>query len=105
MATLKTLLASDLTQEVKAKEALFLKYLVHPKIHAVRSAGLWLAVELRDAASVQVVIKACVSMGLITDWFLFNDKSLRIAPPLTISEAEIEAACRILLRGLERLEY
>ena len=105
LATLKTLLASDLIPKVKAKEALFLKYLVHPKIHAVRSAGLWLAVELRDAASVQVVIKACVSMGLITDWFLFNDKSLRIAPPLTISEAEMEAACRILLRGLERLEY
>lgn len=105
LATLKTLVESDLIPKVKAKEALFLKYLVHPKIHAVRSAGLWLAVELRDAASVQTVIKACVSMGLITDWFLFNDKSLRIAPPLTISEAEIETACGILLRGLNQLKY
>ena len=103
LATLKTLVESDLIEQVKAKEALFLTYLVHPKIHAVRSAGLWLAVELSDFDAVQRVIKHCLAAGLITDWFLFNNKSLRIAPPLTISAAEIEWACRILLKAFDTL--
>ena len=103
LATLKTLVESDLIQQVKAKEAVFLKRLVHPKIRCVRSAGLWLAVELRDFDEIQRVIKACLSAGLITDWFLFNNRSLRIAPPLTISEAEIETACTIILAALDTL--
>lgn len=103
LATLKTLVESGLIAQVKAKEAVFLRHLVHPKIRAVRSAGLWLAVELTDFDAIQHVIKACLAKGLITDWFLFNNRSLRIAPPLTISEAEIEAACRILLAALDTL--
>ncbi|MEY4905801.1 MAG: hypothetical protein RLZZ292_3616, partial [Bacteroidota bacterium] len=48
LATLKTLVESDLINQVKAKEALFLTRLVHPKIRAIRSVGLWIAVELTD---------------------------------------------------------
>jgi acetylornithine/succinyldiaminopimelate/putrescine aminotransferase len=103
LATLKTVVESDLIQQVKAKEALFLQRLVHPKIRYVRSAGLWIALELRDFDEIQRVIKACLAAGLITDWFLFNNRSLRIAPPLTISEAEIEAACTIILAALDAL--
>ena len=103
LATLKTLLESGLIEQVKAKEAVFLSRLVHSKIRYVRSAGLWLAVELRDFDDIQRVIKACLAAGLITDWFLFNNRSLRIAPPLTISEAEIETACRIILAALDTL--
>ena len=40
LATLETLIDSDLIAQVKAKEALFRRLLVHPKIKAVRSAGL-----------------------------------------------------------------
>jgi 4-aminobutyrate aminotransferase-like enzyme len=38
--------------------------------------------------------------GILTDWFLFCDNSLRLAPPLTISEAEIDEACAALLRAI-----
>ncbi|MEO0877809.1 MAG: aspartate aminotransferase family protein, partial [Bacteroidota bacterium] len=40
---------------------------------------------------------------LITDWFLFNDRCLRIAPPLIITEEEIREACRIILEGVDAL--
>ena len=103
LATLKTLVESDLISKVKAKEALFLQRLVHPKIRAVRSSGLWLAVELKDFDEIQRVIKACLMAGLITDWFLFNNRSLRIAPPLTILENEINTACTIILEALNTL--
>jgi acetylornithine/succinyldiaminopimelate/putrescine aminotransferase len=101
LAMFKVLLETDLIQKVKEKEALFRSLLVHPKIKAVRSAGLWMAVELEDFDFLQKVIQGCLKKGLITDWFLFNSKSLRIAPPLVITEAEIQRACQIILESLE----
>jgi acetylornithine/succinyldiaminopimelate/putrescine aminotransferase len=103
LATLKTLLENNLIEEVKAKEALFKKLLKHDKIKAIRSAGLIMAVELEDFATVQNVIKNCLNEGLIIDWFLFNDKCLRIAPPLIISNEEIEMACGLILKSLAEL--
>jgi acetylornithine/succinyldiaminopimelate/putrescine aminotransferase len=101
LATLKTLLESDLIEQVKAKETLFKKLLKHDKIKTIRSAGLLMAVELADFATVQQVIKNCLDQGLIMDWFLFNDRCLRIAPPLIISNEEIEMACQIILKSFE----
>lgn len=101
LATLQTLLETDLIQHVPLKEQLFLNLLVHPKIREVRSAGLLLAVELDDFATIQHVIRHCLDKGLLTDWFLFNDRSLRIAPPLIISEEEIRWACEVILEALE----
>ena len=101
MATLKTLLTEpDLIASIPGKEALFHELLVHPKIKQIRSAGLWLAVELDDFASVQATIAGCLERGLITDWFLWNERSLRIAPPLIISEEEIRWACEVILAAL-----
>lgn len=100
LATLQELLETDLIAAVPAKERLFREMLVHPAIKEVRSAGLWLAVDLGDAALVQKTIRHCLDRGVITDWFLFNDRSLRIAPPLTIGEGEIEFACSVILESL-----
>lgn len=101
LATLQVLLETDLIEQVRAKEQLFRALLVHPSIVELRSAGLWLAVDLGDAAQVQRAIRYCLEHGVITDWFLFNDRSLRIAPPLTIEEAEIRTACYVILAAIE----
>ncbi|RMG76667.1 MAG: aspartate aminotransferase family protein [Bacteroidetes bacterium] len=100
LATLEVLVREDYIQSVGEKSALFRKLLVHPAIKEVRSAGLWFAVELESFEFLQKVIKRCLANGLITDWFLFNDKSLRIAPPLIIQKSEIEWACSIILEAL-----
>jgi acetylornithine/succinyldiaminopimelate/putrescine aminotransferase len=100
LATLETLLEEGWITQVKAKEALFLELLQHPQIREVRSAGLLLAVELESFERVQQVIQHCLKQGLIIDWFLFNDRSLRIAPPLIIDEASIRRACGIILDAL-----
>lgn len=101
LATLRTLVDSDLIGQVPAKEAHFRRRLqAHPAIRELRSAGLWMAVELADFATVRQTIQRCLDRGLITDWFLFNTQSLRIAPPLTITHAEIDQACDILLEAL-----
>jgi acetylornithine/succinyldiaminopimelate/putrescine aminotransferase len=105
LATLETLLSTDYIAQVKAKEALFRTLLVHHRILAVRSAGLLMAVELRSFDLVQAVIRSMLAKGVITDWFLFDSHSLRIAPPLTIEEAEIRWACGVLLAALDSLIY
>ena len=102
LATLETLRESDLIGQVKAKEQLFLELLQHPDIVEVRSAGLRLAVELGSSERVQAVIKHCLEQGLVTDWFLFNSRSLRIAPPLIITGEQIRWACGVILEGLEK---
>jgi acetylornithine/succinyldiaminopimelate/putrescine aminotransferase len=100
LAALTVLQHSDLIAQIPAKEELFRSLLVHEKIPEVRGKGLMLALELGSFEYVQEVIHRCIEKGLITDWFLFCDSSLRIAPPLIISEAEIKEACTILLEAL-----
>lgn len=105
LATLRELTESDLLSAIPAKNALFLQLLQHPAILEVRHAGLWFAVDLGEEQLVKKVIARCLENGLITDWFLFNDRSLRIAPPLTITETEIEKACKIITDAIAEMTY
>lgn len=103
LATLKFLTGSGLINNVAEKELLFRQQLVHPAIRQIRSAGLLMAVEIGEFEVLQKVILECLKNGVVTDWFLFNDRSLRIAPPLTISTEEISMACRVLTEALEKV--
>ena len=79
--------------DVKNKEALFLSRLVHPSIQSVHSCGLMIAVDFGSFEVNKKIIDALIQRGVFTDWFLFASGSLRIAPPLVISDAEIRIAC------------
>lgn len=103
LAALTALLEENLMEQVATKEALFHELLVHPQIKDLRSCGLLMAVELSDNASVLRVLKAGMEQGIFSDWFLFADNCIRIAPPLTISEEDIRAACTVLQRCLDQL--
>ncbi len=81
---------------VTAKEQLFRSLLVHPKIKAVRSFGLWMAVEFDSFETNKKVIDACIAAGVLTDWFLFAGNCLRISPPLLIGDRQIEKACEVI---------
>ena len=93
LAAFKVLLDEKLVDGVKEKEALFLNLLKHPKIKAVRSRGLMMAVEFDSFETNKQVIDALILEGVFTDWFLFAANCLRIVPPLTISNDEIATAC------------
>ncbi|MEP6746413.1 MAG: aspartate aminotransferase family protein [Bacteroidota bacterium] len=101
MAGFKALMDEGYIPQVKQKEQLFKKLLVHPAIKAVRSAGLWMAVEFESFGINKKIIDSCLKKGLLTDWFLFASNCLRIAPPLTISPKQIEDACKIILETCE----
>jgi len=99
------LISPELLQGVKQKEQLFLDLLKHESIVEVRTAGLLIAVEFKDATTNFEVIKQMIERGIITDWFLYADHSLRIAPPLIISEEEIKFACLSLIEILDKIKY
>ena len=99
-AALKVLLDEELPGLVSEKEKLFREQLVHPNIRSVRSAGLLIAVEFDNFETNKRVIDACISDGLLTDWFLFAGNCLRIAPALTISQNEILEICRVIKGNL-----
>jgi acetylornithine/succinyldiaminopimelate/putrescine aminotransferase len=114
LAAFKVLLDEKLIDGVKAKAELFVSLLKHPKINAVRSCGLMIAVEFDSFEMNKQVIDALVSgsgprnmrgpdPGVFTDWFLFSANCLRIVPPLTISDEEITEACNKIIEVLASL--
>lgn len=100
LATLQVIQSDGLLDMIEAKEELFHKQLKHPIIKEIRSKGLMMAVEFDSYEVVKPIIDQAIDLGVVTDWFLFNDKSLRIAPPLTITKDEIKKACGIILQAI-----
>ncbi len=101
LATLRTLVATDFIATAAHRGRRFRENVRRaPGVLEVRQIGLWLAIELASGEQVRATIKRCLEEGLVTDWFLFNDRSLRVAPPLTISEEELNWAAGVLTRAL-----
>lgn len=100
-AVIEVLLEEKLTEQVAVKNALMLQLLQHPAIVRVTGKGLMLAVDLGSFAFNKAVIDRCLEHGVITDWFLFNDRSLRLAPPLTITSEELRSALQVVLESIE----
>ncbi len=104
LAAFKVLLEEELIKGVNEKEQLFLSLLVHPRIKAVRSCGLMIAVSLGSFEVNKRVIDLLITRGVFTDWFLFAADALRIAPPLVITETEIRTACKLLIDTLNEID-
>jgi acetylornithine/succinyldiaminopimelate/putrescine aminotransferase len=86
--------------ETLRKGELFKKLLVHPEIKEVRGIGLMLAAELADFDFLTKVIDKTIAKGVITDWFLYCNNSMRIAPPVIITDEQIQEACAVILEAL-----
>ncbi len=97
LATLEVILEENLISEVENKANLFKKLLIHPKIKQIRNKGLLMAVEFENFDILKKIIDNAIENGIITDWFLFCDNAMRIAPPLIITNEQIEEACAIIL--------
>jgi acetylornithine/N-succinyldiaminopimelate aminotransferase len=104
LATLKTLFDSNLMEEALLKERLFRKLLVHDLICEIRGKGLMLAIILKDASLADTLILEAKKKGLLLFWLLFETKAVRITPPLTISNKEIEKGCKIILSILNNIQ-
>ena len=65
-----------------------------PQVTSVRGAGLLLGAQLAEGIDAPTVYKALLSRGLICN--AVNASTLRFAPPLTVSDAELEEAAGLV---------
>lgn len=101
LATIDIIKEESLLESVEAKAEIFKKLLIHPKIKGIRNKGLLMAVEFESFDVLKPIIDRAIEMGVITDWFLFCDDAMRIAPPLIITELQIKEACTIILKAID----
>jgi acetylornithine/N-succinyldiaminopimelate aminotransferase len=102
LATLNAIIEEDLVKDVEKKGELFKQLLKHSAIKEVRGKGLMLAAEFESYEILKQIIDGCIEDGIVTDWFLHCSNSMRIAPPLIITEDEIRSACAIILKNVEK---
>ncbi|MDN3204615.1 aspartate aminotransferase family protein [Algoriphagus sediminis] len=100
LATIKVLQDEKLIEGVENKANLFKELLVHPSIKSIRNKGLMMAVEFESFEVLKPIIDTAIENGVITDWFLFCDDAMRIAPPLIITEDQIREACKKILDAI-----
>jgi acetylornithine/N-succinyldiaminopimelate aminotransferase len=103
LACMQTIEQENLYKNIDEKADLFISLLQHKAIKKITHFGLMMAVHLDNFENLQKVIQHCLSNGLITDWFLFANNCMRIAPPLIITEEEIKQSCGIILDALNEV--
>jgi len=104
LATLKEITESDLIAESLRKEKLIRNRLIHPLIKEIRGRGLMLALIMDNSEIANRIILDAQKLGLILFWLLFETSAVRITPPLTISDEEINKGCDIILEILDTLK-
>ncbi len=101
LACLEVLQSEEYISSVARKEQQFRSMLHHDIIKEVRSSGLMMAVEVTRRKYLRHVVDHIIEKGALVDYFLFNDRSFRLAPPLIITNDEIKEACHIILNAMD----
>ncbi|MCH7576798.1 MAG: aspartate aminotransferase family protein [Chloroflexi bacterium] len=103
---LKHIIENDLSAQV-AKKGEHLERRLHsladrhPMVKEVRGKGLLWAIEL-DRAAAEEAVRLCLEEGLLAN--NVKPTALRLMPPLTITEEELDRAVEIVERVLGRIE-
>lgn len=96
-ASLEYMYNNNLISQIEEKSLLFENQLKGLKeIVEIRREGLLIALDFGDEQKCMSIINKCFENGLITENFLFNSQSIRLAPPLTITREEILEVCKTL---------
>jgi acetylornithine/succinyldiaminopimelate/putrescine aminotransferase len=104
LAALDVILSGDLMPAVENKATLFREQLKNLDIEDIRGDGLLMAVGLGKPERLEKFIRLAYENGIATDWFFYNNSSFRIAPPLIISNSQIEEACAVLKKVLKMVD-
>ncbi len=104
LACLETIRSEKLLDNIEHKSKLIRSLLIHPAIKHIKGKGLMLSLDFEDTDLNFKIIETCIKNGLIVDWFLFNSYSMRIAPPLVITDEEIKEACKIILNSINEAQ-
>lgn len=101
LASLEVILEGNLPEAAARKGQIIRKKLVHKYIKDIRGRGLLIAARLDSPDRVTRFFDNSLRNGLLFDYFLFCKDSIRIAPPLIISEEEIDEMISLVLKTLD----
>lgn len=73
----------------------------HGVVKEVRRIGYFIAVELDSSDAVHFCVQHALKNGLLIFYFLSTPQAFRIAPPLTMTDEEIDDALNILCSALD----
>ena len=85
------------------KEELLKSLLIHPLIKEIRGKGLMLCLIMENSIIANNLILKAKDNGLLLFWLLINKRAVRITPPLTITNKEIQKGCKIIIDILNKL--
>lgn len=102
LAALEYIFEEHLMEQIEEKSALFEHLLRHPIIKEIRRCGLMIAVDFGDKGTMTKATKQCIKTGILTESFLFCESAMRIAPPLTITKAQIGESCETILEAIRQ---
>lgn len=101
LATIQVIEEENLLASVEEKGKLIESLLQHAHIKEIRRIGLMFAIDFENAERVNRIVANAKEDGVICYWFLSHPNSFRIAPPLTITEAQIREACAVILKAID----
>jgi acetylornithine/N-succinyldiaminopimelate aminotransferase len=106
LAMLEVIVADRLWERAAiagAKLRARLEWLVGSEIVAVRGIGLLAGLEFAESAIAHRFVAGTIDRGVIINWTLNADRVVRIAPPLTITDEEVDFAIVAMAGALEGL--
>lgn len=87
---------------IEQKKERLLAKLKHDKIVNINATGLAIGIEFESEAICQFMFDELLKEGIITFFFLFNKTTLRLSPPLTITEEELDWASHKIIELLDK---
>ncbi|MDR2972660.1 MAG: aspartate aminotransferase family protein [Bacteroidales bacterium] len=91
LAHLKLITDNDMWKNVEPMgeklETIFWKI---PNVKEIRRKGLMIAIDFQDTQTNFKTLDTLLEKGIFSDWFLWCDTALRIAPPLILNEEHLE---------------
>lgn len=75
----------------------------HPQVRDIRQAGLFVAIDMKDEETYNRLLQRFLVNGLVTDSFLYKLNSFRVAPPLNITENQIDESIALLKQSLDEI--
>ncbi len=69
----------------------------------VRGKGFYIALEMDTPEQVQKMVHSCLEKGLISFWFLSCPEAFRIAPPLNISDEDLQKGIEIISDSIRNI--
>ncbi|PWG05090.1 aspartate aminotransferase family protein [Polaribacter aquimarinus] len=104
LATIREISSKNLISESLRKEKIIRKNLQHKAIKEIRGKGLMLSAIVETPELAAKIIHKCLENGLILFFLLFENRAIRITPPLTISDTELKKGCAIIKQAIDTIK-